>query len=132
MILKDYVRRDEDALSCDFAEVYSIYDWRKLPGRYAATLAAGLRPGSRCCMKTNGVKVQLGESLEAMIHDDLSAILYVMTQRKKHGKKPEFISHDLIYGKKERKDNEYEGFDNPSDYEKKWTKITGEHHGEGE
>ena len=78
-----------------------------------------------------GVRVQLGESLEAMIHDDLSAILYIMTNKKRHGKKPEFISHDLIYGKKQKNNSEYEGFDNSADYEERWAEIAGNEHRKG-
>lgn len=111
---------------CDFAETYGIFNWRALPARRAATLAAGLRPDSRCHMRTEGVKAQLGESLEAMIHDDLTAILYVMSRGKKHGHKPEFIAHDLIYGKKNS--NIYKGFRTAEDFEAEWQHLTGGEH----
>jgi len=46
---------DEDALICDFAETYHIYDYRGLPAANAATLAAGLRGNSRIRMKMQGI-----------------------------------------------------------------------------
>ena len=38
---------DEDAVICDFAEVYHVLDLRALAPPLAATLAAGLPPDSR-------------------------------------------------------------------------------------
>ena len=40
------IATDEDALICDFAETYHIYDYRSLDVEYAATLAYGLRDDS--------------------------------------------------------------------------------------
>lgn len=41
------IRLDEDALICDLAETYHIYDYRSLPLKTVATLSAGLRENSR-------------------------------------------------------------------------------------
>ena len=38
---------DEDALICDFAETYHIYNIYGMPVQYIATLAIGLRDDSR-------------------------------------------------------------------------------------
>ena len=45
---------DENALICDFAETYNIYDYRSLPVKLAATYSAGLRENSRIKMKLRG------------------------------------------------------------------------------
>lgn len=50
---------DEDALICDFAETYHIYDYRQLKPSYAATLAAGLREDSRIRTILGGLPVQM-------------------------------------------------------------------------
>ena len=51
------VRADEDALICDFAETYHIYDYKRLPLSTAAALAVGLRDTSRIKMKLSGAVV---------------------------------------------------------------------------
>lgn len=71
MTLASMIGFDENALICDFAEVYNIYDYRSLPVRLAATLAAGLREDSRIRMKLRGEKINYRESLLAMTYDIL-------------------------------------------------------------
>ena len=63
MYLASMVALDEDALICDFAETYHIYDYRRLPVEYAATLAYGLRENSRIRMVQSGLKVELNTLL---------------------------------------------------------------------
>ena len=60
---------DEGALICDFAEVYHVYDWRRLPASTAATLAMGLGPDSRIMRKISGTPVPMDTLLLAMITD---------------------------------------------------------------
>ena len=48
------IRFDEDALICDLAETYHIYDYRSLPVKLVATLSAGLRDDSRIKLKAAG------------------------------------------------------------------------------
>ena len=38
---------DEDALICDLAETYQIYDYRRLPVQTVAVFSLGLRDNSR-------------------------------------------------------------------------------------
>lgn len=45
----------EDALICDLAETYHIYDMRSLPLRTVATLSAGLREDSRIVLLASDV-----------------------------------------------------------------------------
>ncbi len=40
------ISRDEDALICDLAETYQIYNYKSLPARLVATLSVGLRDDS--------------------------------------------------------------------------------------
>ena len=57
--LSGLIASDEgkDKLICDFAQYYHVLDWRSLPVRLAATLAAGLPPDSRCMMHLAGQKL---------------------------------------------------------------------------
>lgn len=80
------IRDDEDALICDFAETYHIYDYRSLPASLAATLAAGLRDTSRIAMKTTEAKASTTNTILAIIADHLGSI------RRLLGDKTEFPS----------------------------------------
>src|SRR5690606_18065300 len=50
---------DEDALICDLAETYHIYDYRRLPPLTVAVFSLGLRENSRIKMKLSGQTVPL-------------------------------------------------------------------------
>lgn len=56
---------------CDFAQYYHILDWRALPVRLAATLAAGLPEGSRCMMYLSSRRIPDGVQLQAIAADAL-------------------------------------------------------------
>ena len=72
--LAGMIRDDEDSLICDFAETYHIYDYRSLPLRLVATLAAGLRDTSRIAMNTTEAKASTTNTILAIIADHLAAI----------------------------------------------------------
>lgn len=72
--------RSEDALICDFAETYHIYNWRALPLRMAATLAAGLRDDSRIKMLLSGARFGTDVLLLAGIADRLSILAWQNTE----------------------------------------------------
>lgn len=67
---------DEDALICDLAETYHIYDYRSLPVRLIATLSAGLREDSRIKMSASGVRASYDTLLLATIADRVEAFRY--------------------------------------------------------
>lgn len=70
---------DEDALTCDFAETYHIYDIQALPLRKVAVLACGLRDNSRIKMKMSDMKIDYEEMLLATIADRLSILIWQNT-----------------------------------------------------
>lgn len=94
-----------DELVCDFAEYYHIYDYRRLPARYAATLACGLRPDSRCYMAAYEVNINTQETLLAEICDILQKIAYqqVIISGGKQSK-PESLLEKFLRKKPENKD----------------------------
>ena len=65
------IKTDEDALICDLAETYQIYDYKSLPAYMVATFSVGLRENSRIKMKLSNQKVPFGELLLSMISDEL-------------------------------------------------------------
>ena len=70
------IRTDPDALTCDFAEVYRVLDWRALPMRLAGTLAAGLGDDSRIRQALAGAKAPLSTILLATAVDTLQLIAW--------------------------------------------------------
>lgn len=70
------IEADEDALICDFAETYSVFNYKVLPARTAARLANGLRENSRIKMKMNGAVLPMDELLLCSIFDALNLYLW--------------------------------------------------------
>lgn len=100
---------DENALICDFAETYNIYDYRKLRPEYASILAIGLRDNSRIKMKISGMKYPLDTLLIASANDRLSYLLWAKTKDGQKGrKKPKLIFDYLV---SEKNNEEYMTFD---------------------
>lgn len=85
------VATDEDALVCDFAETYHIYQWRGLSVKYAAILACGLRDDSRIKMEMTGRKITLDTMLGASTLDALNMLVWMQSkdaQRNRNRPKP--------------------------------------------
>ena len=68
---------DEQALICDLAETYQIFDSRSLPVRTVATLSAGLREYSRIKTKLRGEMAVEPEDLLIQVIDRLADILWL-------------------------------------------------------
>lgn len=66
------IKADEDALICDLAETYHIYDYRQLPLKMVAVFSVGLRSNSRIKMKMNNQPVELDTLLLASLNDKMS------------------------------------------------------------
>lgn len=71
---------DEDALICDLAETYQIYDYQQLPLSRAAVFACGLRDDSRIKMRMGNQQVALDKLLLASVSDKLSQLLWSKTK----------------------------------------------------
>lgn len=67
---------DENALICDFAETYHIFDYKSLPPKTAATLAVGLSCDSRIKSKINGHKQLPKMVLLSAIADALNTLVW--------------------------------------------------------
>lgn len=91
------VSADEDALICDFAETYHVLDFRSLPVRLAATLAAGLPETARVRMKLAGVRVPVSLLMQAVIVDRLGLLLWMQTKDgRKNRRWPTSIAQVLL------------------------------------
>ena len=74
MLLADMLAKDRDALICDMAESYGVFDRWALPVTLLATLAAGLRDNSRIMMKRAGLTYIPPEFVLPQIRDQLAVI----------------------------------------------------------
>ena len=117
---------NRDALICDFAETYGIYNLRALPVSMLATLAVGLREDSRIKMHMNGAKLTRLESLLAATVDPLSLLWWAKTEDGKNNvNRPKSILSILV-GDDEHGD--VEAFEPADEFESAWESITGVKH----
>ena len=110
---------DEDALICDLAETYQIYDYKQLPLNQVAVFAYGLRDDSRIKQVMSNQIVPLETTLLASIVDRLSLSLWLQTKDGQKGvNRPKSIVDQLTkQDKEERDEREYLVFESGEDFE---------------
>lgn len=106
------VNADEDALICDFAAEYGIYDWRALPRTTAATLAFGLSDDSRIKRCQAGAKLTTQTALLAIIADRLGTLCWLWSNE---GERPKSLL-GLLLGEEEAEKRPL-GFGSPEEFE---------------
>lgn len=128
MSLASMVIFDEDALICDMAETYGIFDLYVLPAQLAATLAVGLREESRIKVKMSGMKMDFNKYILAALFDKVNWLCWTKTKDAQHGTHvPESIL-DLLLQTDRKNDtaDEYVVFDSPEAFETARQKLLGE------
>lgn len=115
---------DEDALICDLAETYHIYNMEQLPPEYIAILASGLRQNSRIKLLISGLKVSVETLLLAHIVDNTAINFYAKTKDAKTGRnRPKSVvkalTADLDDSKHARK------FVSGNDFLEEWRRLNG-------
>ncbi|MBQ3429199.1 MAG: hypothetical protein IJH28_05435 [Mogibacterium sp.] len=100
MTLASMINFDEDALICDLAETYHIYDYRSLPVKLVATLSAGLRDDSRIKMSAAGVPAAQDTLLLATIADRVEAFRYGFSEDASKGTNRPISIIATIFGEK--------------------------------
>lgn len=110
---------DEDALICDLAETYQIYDYKQLPLNQVAVFAYGLRDDSRIKQMMSDQIVPLETTLLASIVDRLSLSLWLKTKDGQKGvNRPASIAELLTKNNKEEGDKrDYLVFESGEDFE---------------
>lgn len=122
------IATDEEALVCDLAETYKIYDYKSLPATRIATYSVGLRENSRIKLKMSDSRYSLDSLLLAAIVDRLSLLVWLKTKDGAQGvNRPKSIMANLL-GETEEKNTL--AFQSPGEFEKEWKKIIerGEEH----
>ncbi len=118
MILAKMLSTDKDALLCDLAETYGIYDIKELPLSKVALFSVGLRINSRIKMIINGNSFDSKEILLASITDRLGIILSFL----RGSDVPESILDKMIGNIPEK---EYMVFNSIDEFEKERKRILG-------
>lgn len=97
---------DEDALVCDLAETYNIYNYKGLSLLMAATFSCGLRDSARIKMKISDAKVSTETLILASILDQTNFIAWSKTEDATRGYgRPKRVV-DALLGTETRRDNE--------------------------
>lgn len=116
------IELDEDALICDLAETYHIFDYKSLPPKTVATLSAGLRDESRIKLRAAGVPVALDTIILAAIADRIDSLRYGFFKDVERGKP--FVR--LLLGDNEEKAM---SFGTTDDFKKAYAKAIGDNNG---
>lgn len=120
---------DREALTCDLAETYGIFDLRALPVSTLATLAVGLREDSRIKRKLLGSQLTMAEMLLAAVFDKLSILAWLWSKDGQTGDNlPESLLSALL-GEKTESSGAAQTFDTGEEFEAEWRSITGVGHG---
>lgn len=95
---------DENALICDLAETYNIYDYKRVPGRLLGILAAGLGENTRIGKKVNGVKGTVTDVLLAQILDGVRFLCWAQTEDGRKGKhRPKSVASEFFVSEDKNK-----------------------------
>lgn len=128
MTLASMLNYDEDALICDLAETYNIYDYRSLPVKLVATLSAGLRANSRIKLSANGSSVPQDTLLLATIADRVEAFRYGFSEDASKGRNKPISLVSIMLGEETKKENKsgVTSFNTPEEFEVALARIRGE------
>ena len=119
------ISADRDALVCDLAETYGIFNYRALPVQQLATLAAGLREDSRIKIRLSGGKLPRSELLLAAAVDRLSLLVWFLSRE--GTERPQSLL-EILLGEEPKEKNTM-AFETVEDYEAAWKQLTGVGHG---
>ena len=116
------IATDRDALLCDMAETYHIFDFRALPVPTLAALACGLGAGSRIRKKLSGTEADCQTLLLATIADRLGWLVWAGSEDGRENRnRPESIV-DRLLGR-ETADAPARAFASPEEFERERRRI---------
>lgn len=120
------ISRDEDALICDLAETYQIYNYKSLPARLVATLSVGLRDDSRIKLKMMDEKLSLRDFLLASIMDRLSLLVWFQSKDGQEGNNRPDMMVDALMGKTNDNESDIESFGSIEEFERLKKELVGD------
>lgn len=118
------INEDEDALICDLAETYHIYNYRSLPCKTVAAFSCGLRNDSRIKMILSGSSITLKEMLLAAIVDNTRLLAWLQSEDGVNGvNRPKSLLSKIM--EVETDSDEIVSFDSGEEFDETWRKLTG-------
>ena len=124
MVLARMISLDEDALICDLAETYHIFNYRGLPLSLVGVLSCGLKESSRIKLRLADRSVDYETILLSSIVDKLALILWRDSEDgQKNINRPESLVEKLLNIKEE---NDLNAFNSIEEYEEARKKIIGD------
>lgn len=108
---------DRDALECDMAQYYQIYNMEELGALKLSVYAYGLPEDSRIKRKLSGQKVSTNTLLLAMAVDALNMLVWSKTKDAQHNKnRPKNIAQSLV--PKQEDDVDHNNYKTGQEFEK--------------
>lgn len=120
------INLDEDALICDLAETYHIFDYMSHSVKLIATLSVGLGENSRIKLQMANSPADTKTLLLAVIADRIEAFHYGFTEDASKGKNKPVSIVDAICGNAEKKNSGVVGFNSVEEFEAALAKFKGE------
>lgn len=93
------IKLDEDALICDLAEVYNIFDYKQLPAYRVAVFSLGLSDSSRIKLKLTDRTVDFETMLLAGLFDKVSMLFWSKTKDAEKNKNRPASVVEMLNGK---------------------------------
>ena len=114
---------DEDALRCDFAQVYHILDYRRLPLRTAAVFAQGLPEDSRIMRRLSGARIGVDTALLARLADAAALLVWMLSKDGERGvNRPRSVLDTLLGADEHEKPRGYAG---AAEFAAAWATLAG-------
>lgn len=112
------IKLDEDALICDLAETYQIYDYRQLPLLKVAVFSCGLSEDSRIKMRMSNQIIPMETLLLAGLSDKISVLLWTKTKDGQKGRNRPPMIFDA-FNQNKTKQRETVVFNSGEDFEER-------------
>lgn len=120
------INTDEEALICDFAETYHIYNYRSLPLHMAGIYACGLRQDARIIMAMSKTKLTADQTMLAMISDNTRMLAWLNSADGMRGvNRPKSLVEILLGNVKQNVTSGIEAFETGQDFDDEWRRLTG-------
>lgn len=117
---------DKDALLCDLAETYHIYDYKSLPCKMVATFSCGLRDNSRIKMKIAGMNPISEQILMAAIADGTRMTAWLQSKDGTTGENRPKSLLGMLIGDDSEPDKDIRTFASGEEFDREWKRLTGE------
>ena len=119
------IKLDEDALICDLAEVYHIFDYKQLPASRVAVFSLGLRDSSRIKGKMTNNSFDFDTMLLAGILDKVNLLFWSKTKDAGKNKNRPLSIVDMLTGNKKEDSKNVVSFKSGKDFEAERNKLLG-------